>query len=334
MGRPGGRRPPMGRTLRPFDARVKRYLTIRLTLCVNQRKMACGSHFRGEAMIDLRAEQAGGGAGGAVLALTERHRQRLRALRLHRGWGPKALADAAGTTRQYVWQIESGAHASVGERLLNRVAVALGWPDFAALMASRDLDPPGAAPPDASRRSESGAQARAGALEDERIRELARQEAREEAREYLDHLRSIGAVPVEVRPDAEFIKVRYRLLVNAGNGTGSRLVDTDEYVLVARSEAAGRNLFAARVTGGCMAPLLYEGDTVLCERVTQLSQVPTGTMCVVTLLDEGEDAGGNVKYVEWHSAKVRLRAEDNTRIVLDRQRVKVEGVVFEIRRKV
>jgi len=79
-------------------------------------------------------------------------------------------------------------------------------------------------------------------------------------------------------------------------------------VLVARRVAA-KGLFAARVRGSCIESLFYEGDTVTCERVTHLVQVPTGTTCVVMFLDEGGHAGGSVKYVEWASATVRLRAD-------------------------
>ncbi len=276
-------------------------------------------------MIDDRIE---GAADGGVVALTKRQRSRLRAVRERKGWGPKRLAEEVGVSRQYVWMIETGGHSSVRERVLDRIAASLGWPDFAALVASDELDPPTSGGDGHVPAGESEEMARAtSVLAEERVRELAREEAQE-------FLRRVGGIPVQVRPDAEFSKAYYRVVANAGSGSGRQLVDSDEYVLVSKREAAGRDLFAALVTGSCMEPLLFEDDTVLCERVTSISQVPTGTMCVVTLLDEGEGDGGNVKYVEWASAKVRLKAEDNTRIVVARDRVKIEGRVIKIRRSV
>jgi transcriptional regulator with XRE-family HTH domain len=137
-------------------------------------------------------------------------------------------------------------------------------------------------------------------------------------------------IPVVEAGEEELLKVAIDADVSAGGGTGSR---AEGFVYVDRREARGRALMAARVRGECMVPVLYPGDVVVCQRVWRQEDVPTGSLCVVTLLEEDEDAGGNVKYVDWLSGIARLRAEDKTERLVPRELVKVEGRVWRMIRE-
>ena len=256
----------------------------------------------------------------------ERLGARIRELREQKRWGPQVLAEAAGVSRQYIWQIERGKVETARPRKLEAIARALGWPDAETMVGSDALEPPA---------SVSGVVPEAGdgrRAEDEAERERLRREALA----YVEELvaKGIQARPVGARPDQEFRKIHMEVTVSAGPGTGARLERTSEYVWMHEDEIRGRDLFLAKVRGSCMEPVLYAGDTVLCERVRYVDQVPTGTLCVVTLLDEAMDdeSGGNVKYVHWGSEKVRLLAEDKTERTVRRDRLRVEGQVIEMRR--
>jgi transcriptional regulator with XRE-family HTH domain len=137
-------------------------------------------------------------------------------------------------------------------------------------------------------------------------------------------------IPVVEAGEEELLKVAIEAEVSAGTGSGSRV---EGYVYVDRLEARGKSLMAARVRGECMVPVLYPGDVVVCERVWRQEDVPTGSLCVVTLLDGGEDDGGNVKYVHWMSGVARLTAEDKTERLVAREVVKVEGRVWRMIRE-
>ena len=152
-------------------------------------------------------------------------------------------------------------------------------------------------------------------------------EGREEARWGSGPSREI---PVVEAGEEELLKVAIEAEVSAGPGTGSRV---EGFVYVDRREARGKSLMAARVRGECMVPVLYPGDVVVCERVWRQEDVPTGSLCVVTLADSGEDDGGNVKYVDWLSGMARLKAEDKTERLVPRELVKVEGRVWRMIRE-
>ena len=137
-------------------------------------------------------------------------------------------------------------------------------------------------------------------------------------------------IPVVLAEEGELLKVAIEAEVSAGPGSGSRV---DGYVYVDPREARGKSLMAARVRGECMVPVLYPGDVVVCERVWRQEDVPTGSLCVVTLADAGEDDGGNVKYVDWLSGMARLKAEDKTERLVPREMVKVEGRVWRMIRE-
>jgi hypothetical protein len=109
----------------------------------------------------------------------------------------------------------------------------------------------------------------------------------------------------------------------------------EEYAYVLKEEARGRELRAVRVRGDCMVPVLYSGDVVIYEVTYAPEELPSGALCVVTLLEEGEGDGGNVKYVDRMSDRIRLRAEDVGTVakVLPREAVKVEGRVWRMIRE-
>jgi transcriptional regulator with XRE-family HTH domain len=259
----------------------------------------------------------------------ERLGERIRRLREHKRWGPQVLAEQAGVSRQYVWQVERGKMEAARPRKLDAIARALGWPDAETMAASEELEPPFTAVKEAE--PPAAAEVKAGGEGGEQER-LGR-----EARAFMQELvaKGIQALPVVTGPSQEFRKVYLEAEISAGPGSGARLERTAEYVWMHEDEVRGRDLFLARVRGSCMEPKLYAGDTVLCERVRYVDQVPTGTLCVVTLLEEAADdeSGGNVKYVHWGSEKVRLTAEDNFSRAVGRDRIKVEGRVIEMRRR-
>ncbi len=268
----------------------------------------------GDDVGDL-GEDEGAGSDGERLRVG----QRIRRLREERGWSPTTLHRRADVSRQTLYAIEGGEATNVRRGTLDRIAKALGWQDAEAMMTTDALEPVALGSADADELSP----------DEERLRQVAREEA-EEA------LRRAGVRPVEVRPDDEFVFLKIAADVSAGGaGGGRRLVDTGEVVAVWKGDLQGKDAIVVRVRGECMVPVLYDGDLVICEKVRDSSEVPSGALAVVTLLDDDVDDGGNVKYVDWASRMVRLRAEapGYKPIVVPRDRIKVEGRVFESRRR-
>ena len=253
-----------------------------------------------------------------VVTLTSSMAQRLKALRDRAGLPPVQLAADLGVTRQRIWQIESGLASNVREPLLDRWAQRLGWKDHHALFASDSLDPPAHELTAVRVNLETQLRAREADLYAADTPEAARVRA--------------GVMPVVEGGDDLFYMVPHVGRVAAGAGSSGAYTRVEGYVPIYKKDVRGRELIAVTVTGNCMEPKLSEGDTVICVKVNRPEEVQSGALCVVTLLDEGdgENDGGNVKYVEWASAVARLHAEDKTTIVVPRHRLRVEGRVWRI----
>src|SRR6266542_95949 len=222
----------------------------------------------GDDVGDL-GEDEGAGSDGERLRVG----QRIRRLREERGWSPTTLHRRADVSRQTLYAIEGGEATNVRRGTLDRIAKALGWRDAEAMMATDALEPVALGSADADELSP----------DEERLRQMAREEA-EEA------LRRAGVRPVEVRPDDEFVFLKIAADVSAGGaGGGRRLVDTGEVVAVWKGDLQGKDAIVVRVRGECMVPVLYDGDLVICEKVRDSSEVPSGALAVVTLLDDDVD---------------------------------------------
>ena len=257
-------------------------------------------------------------AGDAVLSLDKAMTRRLREARERSGFKLGRLTRELGITRQRVWQIESGTSANVRAQLLDRWCQLLGWPDHRTFFASEALDPPMARMTAVRVRQDAAVRAAEAELYAADTPEAARIRA--------------GVMPVIEGGDDLFYMVPHVGKVAAGEGRIASYTRVEGYVPVYRADVQGRELIAVTVTGRCMEPRLSEGDTVICVKVNRPEEVQGGALCVVTILDEGdgENDGGNVKYVEWASAVARLHAEDRTTIVVPRHRLKVEGRVWRI----
>ena len=205
-------------------------------------------------------------------------------------------------SRQYIGEIERGEKTNPGAAVLERIARALGWANFHVMMEGGGLVAP---PSDEERRARGVAEARLGRVVNEG--------------ETPDDL--VRAVPLVGR-------------VTAGSGSGSG-GQVEEYVYIPKDDGRGKNLRAVRVSGDCMLPVLYSGDIVIYEVTEAQDEVQSGALCVVTLLDEGDGDGGNVKWVDWMGDAARLRAEDpeTPAKMVARERLKVEGRVWRMIRE-
>lgn len=68
--------------------------------------------------------------------------QRLGVVRERARLSRRALARMADVSHTYIGRLEAGEIAKPGGPQLDRVAIALGWTDYHALLASDDLEPP------------------------------------------------------------------------------------------------------------------------------------------------------------------------------------------------
>jgi transcriptional regulator with XRE-family HTH domain len=159
----------------------------------------------------------------------------------------------------------------------------------------------------------------------EQARRIAEEAGGQAAREELAR---VGGVPARPIAGPDVVKIPHAAVVSAGPGAGYRQHGDLE---LPRSWLKGRDpsgVFAVTARGDCMAPAIPDGALLLCERVYRLEDVPSGTLCIVWVDEGDEDIGGNVKYVEWFTTKARLKADDGSVKVVDRQNLHIVGKVW------
>jgi transcriptional regulator with XRE-family HTH domain len=98
------------------------------------------------------------------------------------------------------------------------------------------------------------------------------------------------------------------------------------------SQTRGRMLRAAIVSGDCMGDEVRPGDTVLFDRNPNPRD---GQLVVAVLLDEGPDEMGQgvLKRFFKLNGKVKLAPNVGDPIIVAADRVRIEGVVVEVRRR-
>jgi transcriptional regulator with XRE-family HTH domain len=98
------------------------------------------------------------------------------------------------------------------------------------------------------------------------------------------------------------------------------------------SQTRGRMLRAAIVSGDCMGDEVRPGDTVLFDRNPNPRD---GQLVVAVLLDEGPDEKGQgvLKRFFKLDGKVKLAPNVGDPIIVAADRVRIEGVVVEVRRR-
>jgi transcriptional regulator with XRE-family HTH domain len=98
------------------------------------------------------------------------------------------------------------------------------------------------------------------------------------------------------------------------------------------SQTRGRMLRAAIVSGDCMGDEVRPGDTVLFDRNPNPRD---GQLVVAVLLDEGPDETGQgvLKRFFKLNGKVKLAPNVGDPIIVAADRVRIEGVVVEVRRR-
>jgi transcriptional regulator with XRE-family HTH domain len=111
--------------------------------------------------------------------------------------------------------------------------------------------------------------------------------------------------------------------VSAGPGSG----DVVDYVYVGLSEIQGRLLKAVVVQGDCLAPQIPSGSLVIID-VSAAADVRDGQIVAATLLDTGDHV---LKRFYQLGSKVRLEPNIGQPIIVDVDRVRIEGVATEIR---
>lgn len=117
------------------------------------------------------------------------------------------------------------------------------------------------------------------------------------------------------------------LVADVSAGAGSYV---DGYEYVALSDARGKSLAAARVTGACMEPELHPGDVVIFDRA---QRTPRDGQTVVAVLREPDGDKGVVKRFYKDDGTIRLVPLVGEPLVLPAAEVRIEGVVVEVRRK-
>lgn len=178
-------------------------------------------------------------------------------------WSRRQLALDAGVSHQYIGEIERGEAREVGVEILERIARALKWRSFDAMMSTDALEPP----PSLRRTDDSltpvasdrGAGGDSGTLVP--------------VEGHAQGYRSNGAMPRVVQAPAipsfgtVLLPVVPQTALNANSITdlGGGHVQTADFVAVPTELTFGRVLRAVRVEGSCMAPEINSGDVVLVE---------------------------------------------------------------------
>jgi transcriptional regulator with XRE-family HTH domain len=116
----------------------------------------------------------------------------------------------------------------------------------------------------------------------------------------------------------------------AAGPRGRSRIEHWEYVPL--SQTRGRILRAAVVDGDCMGDEVRPGDTVLFD---QNPNPRDGQLVVAVLLDEGPDETGQgvLKRFFKLNGKVKLAPNVGDPIIVAADRVRIEGVVVEVRRR-
>ncbi|HXI16518.1 MAG TPA: S24 family peptidase [Chloroflexota bacterium] len=224
---------------------------------------------------------------------------RVSQLREKAGLTQLQLGLAAGVSRGYVVAFERGGRQRARLPTLNALAQALGWDDWEHLRTSDADEPP--------TEDESG-NGNAGDME-----QVARRVFHEQLR-YLPIAEVLGGARI---PLVAF--------TSAGLGGGGPVAGW-EYV--ASEQMTGAQLRAAQVVGGCMAPEIEEGDIVLFD--AKRREPRDGQLIVATLLDTDEAV---LKRFYREGAMVRLQPMKGEPIMVRGNRLLIEGVVVEVRRR-
>lgn len=114
--------------------------------------------------------------------------------------------------------------------------------------------------------------------------------------------------------------------VSAGSGSG---YPVEGYVYAGDSEVRGRRLKAVVVRGDCLSPQIPSGAIVIIDQAAA-GEVRDGQIVVATLLDTGEHV---MKRFYQLGDKVKLEPNIGQPIIVDADRVKIEGVAVEIRQR-
>lgn len=227
----------------------------------------------------------------------------------HKGWSQRELARRSGLSATQISDVVRGLATNPQGKTLRLIAQSLGWPSWAAFVASSDLDPPS---------GDDG-----GDTDEVRLRQLAREEAE---RVYASR-RPPG--PTVVARPGELVEIPIQARVKGNfRGFGHRLfgtikIDPDEY--------GGREMAAVEVEGQCMAPDVPDGSIAIYEVTGHASR---GDIVIATLLDEGEDGAFVIKeYRQVAPDWIELVPREGDAQRYRRNSVKIEGVVWEARQR-
>lgn len=226
----------------------------------------------------------------------------------HKGWSQRELARRSGLSATQVNDIVRGLATNPQGKTLRLVAETLGWPSWASFIATSELDPPGGA---------------GGEVDDERLRQL----AREEAERVFQERRPPGPTLVARPGELVEIPIQARVRGNFG-GYGHRLYGT---IKIDPADYGGREMAAVEVEGQCMAPDVPDGSIAIYEVTSHASR---GDIVIATLLDEGEEGSFVIKeYRQVGENMIELVPREGEPQRYRRNRVKIEGVVWEARQR-
>lgn len=195
---------------------------------------------------------------------------RVARLRTHLGWSTRELGRRAQLSPTYVGNFERGQEWRARPVTRDRLAQALGWPDFTTLMASSAITPPAALNGHAGLDAgvtELGPDGSPISVDNRAALALNGRRGRHRP----------GAVEL---PWGLFLSAPIQGRANMGGGTGY----VAESITVPVGLVHGRNFAAWEVAGNCMEPELSMGDIVLID----LDQRPADGAVVVAKRENGD----------------------------------------------